>query len=78
MAARKKKRSPATGFDMQRAVVAHTEASQKAHAWTERSKALRNAGLPTAADRAEVKAKHWLSKMEALEPLAASGKPEGR
>jgi hypothetical protein len=74
MAARKKRRSD-TGFDMQRAVIAHAEASLKAHAWKEKSEALRNSGMSQAAARAEAKSKYWLRKMAALNPLTTNGKP---
>jgi len=75
MVARKKCRP--SGFDMQRAFVAHAAASQKAHAWGEKSFALRKAGMPTAAARAEEKAEHWLRKALALKALTAYRKPQG-
>jgi hypothetical protein len=62
------RRRPAR-FDMQRAVAAHTEASQKARAWTEKAIALRAAEMPIAAARAEEKANYWLRKTAALKPL---------
>jgi len=75
MSARTKKRRP-TGFDMRRAIAARAEASQKAHAWGEKSLALRKAGMPTAAARAEWKAEHWLRKVLALKALTAHRKPQ--
>jgi len=75
--ANKRKRRP-TGFDIRRAIAAYAEASQKAHAWAEKSMALRIAGLPTAADRAEEKAHYWLRKMIALGALVPRGElPDG-
>jgi hypothetical protein len=64
-------------FDIQRAFAAYAEASQKARAWGEKSLALRKAGMPTAAARAEEKAEHWLRKVFALKALTARGKPQG-
>jgi hypothetical protein len=75
MAARRKLK-PVTGYDLRRAIAAHGEASKKAHAWAEKAIGLRDAGMPTAADRAEAKAAYWLRRKTALEAIATRGKPE--
>jgi hypothetical protein len=63
-----------TGFDFERAIAAHLEATQKAGAWREKVKGLRAAGMSAAADAAERKANYWLRKVTALEVLAEHGK----
>jgi hypothetical protein len=74
--AAKKKRRPAQ-FDIQQAFAAHVAASHKAHAWAEKSLALRQVGKAAQAKTAENKAKSWLRKMMILEAQAGRGKPQG-
>lgn len=74
--AAKNKRRP-TQFDMQQAFAAHLEASRKAHAWAEKSIALRQAGKAAQAKIAENNAKAWLRKMLTIEEQAGQGKPQG-
>jgi hypothetical protein len=66
-----------TGFDFERAIAAHREATQKAGAWTEKVKGLRAAGMSAAADAADAaerKSNYWLRKVTALQVLAEHGK----
>jgi hypothetical protein len=61
--------------DLKRASGAHAEAREKACAWAQKYIALRRAGLPTAAARAEDKANYWLRKMMALGTLIPRSEP---
>jgi hypothetical protein len=72
--ARKQIKRKEAGFDFERAIAAHFEATQKARAWAEKMKGLRAAGMPVAANAAERKANYWLRKVKALEVLAEHGK----
>lgn len=74
MTARKEPKHKNTGFDFERAIAAHVEATQKAGAWREKAKGLRAAGLSAAADAAERKANYWLRKVTALAVLAEHGR----
>jgi hypothetical protein len=55
VAARKGIKRKDTGFEFERAVAAHFEATQKAGAWIEKVKGLRAAGVTAAAGAAERK-----------------------
>jgi hypothetical protein len=72
--ARKESERKNTGFDFERAIAAHLEATQKAGAWGKKVKGLRAAGMSAAADAAERKANYWLRKATALAVLAEHGR----
>jgi hypothetical protein len=74
MAAKNKRRI--TGYDVHNALGAHVEASLKAYACIERAIALRSAGKPSAADKAQREAKRWLRKTLAIEG-AIPPRPQG-
>jgi hypothetical protein len=71
---RKESKPKNTGFDFERAIALHLEATQKAGAWREKVRGLRAAGMSAAADAAERKANYWLRKVTALGILAEHGK----
>jgi hypothetical protein len=64
-------------YDLQNALAAHIEASERAYECAERCLALRAVNKLTAAKRMERATKRWLAQMMLLEDAALRGKPEG-
>jgi hypothetical protein len=74
MAASTKRRI--TGYDLQNALGAHIETTQRAYAAAEKAITLRQAGKSGAAIKAEREAKKWLSQAIAIE-RALPPRPQG-